>query len=151
MSRIKEKYGKYFEFKNTTNGKNYFLRGLAGALFLIPMAIIAGIGLGLMFAGAHILGIILVIIGSLVIIPYFWFALATTYKRINAFFPEYAGKILIATFIVSFIAEFFNPMNQLNIESGGGSWVVWSIFGIPQILFSLYLLFGNSKVKNHIG
>ena len=103
MSRIKEKYGKYFEFKNTTNGKNYFLRGLAGALFLIPMAIIAGIGLGLMFAGAHILGIILVIIGSLVIIPYFWFALATTYKRINAFFPEYAGKILIATFIVSFM------------------------------------------------
>jgi len=151
MSRIREKYGKYFEFKDTINGKNYFLRGLAGALFLIPMAIIAGIGLGLMMAGAHILGIILVIIGCLVILPYFWFALATTYKRINSFFPEHVVKILIATFVVGFIAEFFNPTNQLNIESGGGSWVIWSIFGIPQILFSLYILFGNSKVKNHIG
>ena len=87
MSKLKKKFGKYFEFKNTTNGKNYFLRGLVGALFLIPMAIIAGIGLGVMMAGAHILGIILIIIGSLVIIPYIWFALATTYKRINGFFP----------------------------------------------------------------
>ena len=151
MSRMREKYGKYFEFKNTTNGKNYFLRGLAGALFLIPMAIIAGIGLGLMFAGAHILGIILIIIGSLVIFPYIWFALATTYKRINAFFPNHAGKILVATFVVSLLAELFNPMSQLNIESGGGNWAVWSIFGIPQLIFSLYLIFGNSKIKNHIG
>ena len=42
-------------------------------------------------------------------------------------------------------------MNQLNIESGGGNWAVWSLFAIPQLIFSLYLLFGNSKVKNHIG
>ena len=151
MSKLKKKFGKYFEFKNTTNGKNYFLRGLVGALFLIPMAIIAGIGLGVMMAGAHILGIILIIIGSLVIIPYIWFALATTYKRINAFFPKHAGKILVATFIVSIIAETFSPMSQINTESGGGNWAVWSIFAIPQLIFSLYLLFGNSKVKNHIG
>lgn len=151
MSKLKKKFGKYFEFKNTTNGKNYFLRGLVGALFLIPMAIIAGIGLGVMMAGAHILGIILIIIGSLVIIPYIWFALATTYKRINAFFPKHAGKILVATFIVSIIAETFSPMSQINAESGGGNWAVWSIFAIPQLIFSLYLLFGNSKVKNHIG
>jgi len=151
MSKLKKKFGKYFEFKNTTNGKNYFLRGLVGALFLIPMAIIAGIGLGVMMAGAHILGIILIIIGSLVIIPYIWFALATTYKRINAFFPKHAGKILVATFIVSIIAETFSPMSQINAESGGGNWAVWSIFAIPQLIFSFYLLFGNSKVKNHIG
>ena len=151
MSKLKKKFGKYFEFKNTTNGKNYFLRGLVGALFLIPMAIIAGIGLGVMMAGAHILGIILIIIGSLVIIPYIWFALATAYKRINAFFPKHAGKILVATFIVSIIAETFSPMSQINAESGGGNWAVWSIFAIPQLIFSLYLLFGNSKVKNHIG
>ena len=43
-----------------------------------------------------------------------------------AFFPKHAGKILVATFIVSIIAETFSPMSQINAESGGGNWAVWS-------------------------
>ena len=151
MSKLKKKFGRYFAFKNTTNGKDYFLRGIAGLLFVIPMALLIGGGLGVMMTGAPILGIILIILGLLILIPYIWFALATTYKRINAFFPKHAGKILVATFIVSIIAETFSPMSQINAESGGGNWAVWSIFAIPQLIFSFYLLFGNSKVKNHIG
>ena len=48
MSKLKNKFGKYFEFKNTTNGTNYFLRGLATILFLIPIGIFVGIGLAIL-------------------------------------------------------------------------------------------------------
>ena len=40
MKKLKEKFGKYFQFKNTINGTNYFLRGLAIFLFFIPSVII---------------------------------------------------------------------------------------------------------------
>ena len=48
MSKFKKKFGKYFEFKNTTNGTDYFLRGLATILFLIPIGIFVGIGIAIL-------------------------------------------------------------------------------------------------------
>ena len=47
MIKLKEKFGKYFQFKNTINGTDYFLRGLAMLLFIIPMAIFIGVGVGI--------------------------------------------------------------------------------------------------------
>jgi len=85
------------------------------------------------------------------------FSLATTYKRINAFFPNQATLLVTLTFIYSFILEGFNPNNgmaQLNESAGtlpNGDYITYLVLTLPYLGWSLYLLFGNSKVKKHIG
>ena len=86
-----------------------------------------------------------------------WFSLATTYKRINAFFPNNAGWLTAVTFVYSMILEGFNPNNgmaQLNESAPtlpNGDYTTYVVLFIPSLIWSLYLLFGNSKVKKHIG
>jgi hypothetical protein len=86
-----------------------------------------------------------------------WFSLATSYKRINAFFPGKAGWLVAVTFIYSFILEAFNPTQSMNLldEPAGtlpnGDYITYLVLVIPSLVWSLYLLFGNSKVKKHIG
>ena len=156
MSKLKEKFGKYFQFKNTTNGTDYFLRGLFNILFLIPIGILVGIGVALLGSSPIIAGL-LILVGCLFIIPMIWFSLATSYKRINAFFPGKAGWLVAVTFIYSFILEGFNPNNvtaQLNESAGtlpNGDYITYLVLTLPYLAWSLYLLFGNSKVKKHIG
>ena len=156
MKKLKTKFGKYFQFKNTTNGTDYFLRGLALILFIIPIGICIGIGIALLPSNPAIAGL-LVGLGVLGIIPMIWFSLATTYKRINAFFPNNAGWLLAATFVYSFILEAFNPQNALNVLDTpaptlpNGDYITYLVLAIPSLIWSLYLLFGNSKVKKHIG
>ena len=108
MSKLKEKFGKYFEFKNTIDGMSYFLRGLATILFAIPIGIFVGVGIVTMAANV-LVGSLLVLLGCLFIIPMIWFSLATSYKRINAFFPKQATLLTILTFLWSGIGEVFNP------------------------------------------
>jgi uncharacterized membrane protein YhaH (DUF805 family) len=156
MSKFKKKFGKYFEFKNTTNGTDYLLRGLATILFLIPIGLFVGIGLAILNSQPAIAAI-LIGLASLTLVPMIWFSLATTYKRINAFFPGKAGWLVAVTFIYSFILEGFNPnngMDQLNESAGtlpNGDYITYLVLVIPSLVWSLYLLFGNSKVKKHIG
>lgn len=156
MSKLKEKFGKYFQFKNTTNGTDYFLRGLFNILFLIPIGILVGIGVALLGSSPIIAGL-LILVGCLFIIPMIWFSLATSYKRINAFFPGKAGWLVAVTFIYSFILEGVNPNNamaQLNESAGtvpNGDNITYLLLALPYLAWSLYLLFGNSKVKKHIG
>jgi uncharacterized membrane protein YhaH (DUF805 family) len=156
MSKFKKKFGKYFEFKNTTNGTDYLLRGLATILFLIPIGLFVGIGLAILNSQPAIAAI-LIGLASLTLVPMIWFSLATTYKRINAFFPGKAGWLVAVTFIYSFILEGFNPNNgmaQLNESAGtlpNGDYITYLVLVIPSLVWSLYLLFGNSKVKKHIG
>ena len=158
MSKLKEKFGKYFQFKNTINGTDYFIRGLALLLFIIPIGILIGIGIGIMTAGGNgLLAGILVLLGALLVIPMIWFSLATTYKRINAFFPGKAGWLVAITILYSFILEAFNPQNALNMLDTpaptlpNGDYITYLVLAIPSLVWSLYLLFGNSKVKKHIG
>ena len=86
-----------------------------------------------------------------------WFSLATSYKRINAFFPGKAGWLVAVTFIYSFILEAFNPTQSMNLldEPAGtlpnGDYITYLVLFIPSLVWSLYLLFGNSKVNKHIG
>jgi len=153
MSKLKEKFGKYFEFKNTINGMSYFLRGLASILFLIPMAIFIGIGIASM-VGNVLVGSILILIGCLFIIPLIWFSLATTYKRVNSFFPKQATLLTILTFIGSGIIEGFNPNSGIEDFTKFVSPTqspIYLILLLVSLVWSLYLLFGNSKVKKHIG
>ena len=158
MNKLKEKFGKYFQFKNTINGKDYFLRGLATILFLIPIGILVGVGVALISTNPAVAGV-LVGIGGLFVIPMIWFSLATTYKRINAFFPGKAGWLVVITFVYSMILEGFNPNNgmaQLNESAPtlpNGDYVTYLVLFIPSLVWSLYLLFGNSSIGkyNHIG
>ena len=156
MSKLKNKFGKYFEFKNTTNGTDYFLRGLATILFLIPIGIFVGIGIAILNS-QPVIAAILIGLASLTLVPMIWFSLATSYKRINAFFPGKAGWLVAVTFIYSFILEAFNPTQSMNLldEPAGtlpnGDYITYLVLVIPSLVWSLYLLFGNSKVKKHIG
>ena len=156
MSKLKKKFGKYFEFKNTTNGTDYFLRGLATVLFIIPIGILVGIGIAILNS-QPVIAALLIGLASLILVPMIWFSLATSYKRINAFFPGKAGWLVAVTFIYSFILEAFNPTQSMNLldEPAGtlpnGDYITYLVLFIPSLVWSLYLLFGNSKVKKHIG
>jgi hypothetical protein len=134
---------------------------LATILFAIPIGLFIGIGFVLIETNAVLAGL-LVGLGVLCIIPAIWFSLATTYKRINAFFPKKAGGLLAATFVYNLILEGFNPNNN-SLDSDTiadiSNYVpyTWDTHGtyfvllIPALIWSAYLLFGNSKVKKHIG
>ena len=157
MKYLKERFGYYFQFKNTLNGTDYFFRGLGAVLFFFPIGIFVGIGIALIASDLKVAGIISIILGSLFIIPMFWFSLAPTYKRINAFFPGKAGWLLAVTFVYSLLVEGLNPNQSLNLldEPAGtlpnGDYITFIVLAIPSLIWSLYLLFGNSKVKKHIG
>jgi len=157
MSKLKEKFGKYFQFKNTTNGTDYFLRGLALILFFIPIGIFVGVGVALITTNAVLAGL-LVGLGVLCLIPMIWFSLATTYKRINAFFPNQATLLTVLTFLFSFIVEGLNPNSGANMDfQNPAPYVspldspIYIVCLLVSLVWSLYLLFGNSKVKKHIG
>ncbi len=153
MNKLKEKFGKYFQFKNTTNGTDYFLRGLAILLFVIPIGLFIGVGVALITTNAVLAGL-LVGLGVLGIIPMIWFSLATTYKRINAFFPNKAGFLTVLTFVLSFVLEGFNPNNgAMDIEQFVNPFTspIYVVLLLVSLVWSFYLLFGNSKIEKHIG
>ena len=155
MKYLKEKFGKYFQFKNTINGTDYFLRGLALILFFIPIGLFIGIGVGIIAGGGNAaLAGILTLLGCLFIVPMIWFSLATTYKRINAFFPKQATLLTILTFLWSGIGEVFNPNS--GVQPGDdfvnpASSPIYIVVLLIGLVWSFYLLLGNSKVKKHIG
>ena len=143
------KFGKYFKFKNTINGIDYFLR-----IIFVSIVFFSLLGLGILLLEINLaIAIIFIVLGCLFLIPFLWLGFATTYKRINAFFPGKAGWLLACTVAYSFIIENFNPNNELNIESGSGDYKMYIILFIPSFFWNLYLLFGNSPIEknNHIG
>ena len=118
MKNLKMKFGKYFKFKNTINGIDYFLR-----IFFVSIVFFSLLGLGILLLEINLaLAIIFIVLGCLFLIPFLWLGFATTYKRINAFFPGKAGWLLACTIAYSFIIENFNPNNELNFESGSGDY-----------------------------
>ena len=159
MKYLKEKFGKYFQFKNTINGTDYFLRGLAMLLFIIPIGILVGVGVAIMTSGGNaVLAGILVLLALLLVIPMLWFSLATTYKRINAFFPSKATLLTVLTFVLSFVVEGLNPNGGANMNlENPAPYVnpvespIYLVLLLVSLVWSFYLLFGNSKVKKHIG
>jgi len=157
MKYLKERFGKYFEFKNTINGTDYFLRGTFGVLiFFIPLGILFGIlyYLSTILDSSNlilviILGILILFLELSVVVLGFWFIFATTYKRINAFLNKNVGLLTICTHIYSIILQVFNPNNEI-ITVG---YTTYLIVGIPYFVWWLYLTFGYSDIEreNHIG
>jgi len=87
-----------------------------------------------------------------------WFSLATTYKRINAFFPNKATLLTVLTFLFSFVVEGLNPNSGVNLDLENPAPIVSPIDSpiyivclLVSLVWSFYLLFGNSKVEKHIG
>ena len=81
MKKLKEKFGKYFQFKNTINGTNYFLRGLAIFLFFIPSVLIFFLGMWSIENEYFVLVILFSLLGILFMVNFvlmIWFLLATT-------------------------------------------------------------------------
>ena len=163
MKKLKEKFGKYFQFKNTINGTNYFLRGfLMSFLFMIPLAIFMGVGIGFLSFNL-VAGIIIILIALLLTIPFMWFLLATTYKRINALFPNYSKLLTFLTFVYNFNIEFFNPNDQMDFDPellqtqvdyiNPFSNPIYTVLIFFSLLWQLYLIFGNSSVEknSHVG
>ena len=109
MKFLRERFGKYFEFKNTINGTNYFLRGTFGFLiFFVPISILFGIFYYLStildspnLILVTVLGILILLLELFLVILMFWFVFATTYKRINAFLNKNVGLLTICTHIYS--------------------------------------------------
>ena len=135
MMNLKMKFGKYFKFKNTINGIDYFLR-----IFFVSIVFFSLLGLGILLLEINLaLAIIFIVLGCLFLIPFLWLGLATTYKRINAFFPGKAGWLLACTVAYSFIIENFNPNNELNIESGSGDYQIYLILFLP--FFGIYIFY----------
>ena len=159
MEKLKIKLSKYFQFKDTIGGLSYFLRSLATVLFAFPIGILIGIGVAVMSLSSTVVGTILIILGCLFIIPMIWFASATTYKRINALFPQYATLLTVSTFLYSFVVQMFNPNNTgLDFESLMEPTETVEVFSpiyvgllFIGLVWSVYLLFGKSKVEEHIG
>ena len=159
MKYLRERFGKYFEFKNTINGTDYFLRGTFGFLvFFIPISILFGIFYYLStilhinspnLILVTILGILILLLELFLVILMFWFVFATTYKRINAFLNKNVGLLTICTHIYSIMLQVFNPNNEI-ITVG---YTTYLIAGIPYFVWWLYLTFGNSGIEreNHIG
>ena len=157
MKYLRERFGKYFEFKNTINGKAYFLRGTFGFLiFFIPISILFGIFYYLStildspnLILVTILGILILLLELFLVILMFWFVFATTYKRINAFLNKNVGLLTICTHIYSIMLQVFNPNNEI-ITVG---YTTYLIAGLPYFVWWLYLTFGNSDIEreNHIG
>ena len=112
-----------------------------------------------MSLSSTVIGTILIILGCLFIIPMIWFGLATTYKRINALFPQYATLLTVATFLYSFVVQMFNPNKTgLDFESLMEPTETVEVFSaiyvgllFISLAWSVYLLFGKSKVEEHIG
>ncbi len=163
MKKLKEKFGKYFQFKNTINGTNYFLRGfLMSFLLMIPLAIFMGVGIGFLSFNL-VAGIIIILIALLLTIPFMWFLLATTYKRINALFPNYSKLLTFLTFVYNFNIEFFNPNDQMDFDPellqtqvdyiNPFSNPIYTVLIFFSLLWQLYLIFGNSSVEknSHVG
>ena len=163
MKKLKEKFGKYFQFKNTINGTNYFLRGfLMSFLLMIPLAIFMGVGIGFLSFNL-VAGIIIILIALLLTIPFMCFLLATTYKRINALFPNYSKLLTFLTFVYNFNIEFFNPNDQMDFDPellqtqvdyiNPFSNPMYTILILFSLSWQLYLIFGNSSIdkNSHVG
>lgn len=157
MKYLRDRFGKYFEFKNTINGTNYFLRGTFGFLiFFVPISILFGIFYYLStildspnLILVTVLGILILLLELFLVILMFWFVFATTYKRINAFLNKNVGLLTICTHIYSIMLQVFNPNNEI-IKVG---YTTYLIAVIPYFVWWLYLTFGNSGIEreNHIG
>jgi uncharacterized membrane protein YhaH (DUF805 family) len=129
---IMEELRKYFEFSGTISDTQYFLRNLVSSIAAFTVGGVIGVGIVLN-------SIVVILLGILLLLPVFWFAVANIYKRIKAFYPNQA----IAFTNVLFLLQLISPFGK------GETWGV--LLNILLLVIGLLLIFGNSKAEEHNG
>jgi len=127
------KIKKYFEFAETINGTNYFLRQFLSSIGGFLGGFLIGYGLFNEQMGLFALG--LPIVSAAI-----WFSLASMYKRISSFEPENAGILTSTFFSLQILNTFFPDGNPVGI-----------ILTLGLVIIGLYLIFANSNILNHNG
>ena len=123
---------KYFEFTGTISGTQYLLRNLVSSIAAFTAGGVIGVGFVLD-------SIIVTLLGILLLLPVFWFAVANIYKRIKAFYPNQA----IAFTNVLFILQLISPFGK------GETWGV--LLNLVLLIIGILLIFCNSNIKEHNG
>ena len=129
MNKIK----KYFEFTNTINGTNYFLRTLLAGF----LATLSGGLLGFSITQRELP---LITMSILFIVPIIWFSFTTIYKRMNALHPKYATVMTVGLLSLQLSSSFFHDEEPT---------LTLIKFGLVGIL--LYLVFSDSNIEKHEG
>lgn len=124
---------KYFQFSETINGTNYFLRQLLSSLGAFLGGFLIGFGLINEQMGLFSLGLLIISVAI-------WFSLVSMYKRISSFEPENAGVLTSVFFSLQILNTFFPNGNPVGI-----------ILTLGLAIIGLYLIFGNSNILNHNG
>ena len=159
---------KYFQFTETISGVNYFLRILFFIVLLIPVMILFLflVGKEVMASGIDVMdpsavseiesdpGLALdlvtgtfttgnIIILFLAFLPGLWFILAAVYKRLSAlqvrFFPGRVKEVFAFYIIIDFLGFY--------LSNGTISWILFII----GIALEIFMIFGNSNIKDHKG
>ena len=126
-------YKKYFEFKGTVSGTNYFLRNLLSGVIAFIGGYILGMGIGTNEG-------ILKLFGMILILPALYFNACTIYKRISAVIGQNAGLLTGLILFGNFFPSFIGPQHPIS----GFTKIILFIFG-------LFLIFKNSNIENHEG
>ncbi len=159
---------KYFQFTETISVLNYFLRLLFFIVLLIPVMILFFflVGKEVMASGIDVMdpsavseiesdpGLALdlvtgtfttgnIIILFLAFLPGLWFILAAVYKRLSAlqvrFFPGRVKEVFAFYIIIDFLGFY--------LSNGTISWILFII----GIALEIFMIFGNSNIKDHKG
>lgn len=124
---------KYFQFSETINGTNYFLRQLLSSVGAFLGGFLIGFGLINEQMGLFSLGLLIISVAI-------WFSLVSMYKRISSFEPENAGVLTSVFFSLQILNTFFPDGNPVGI-----------ILTLGLAIIGLYLIFANSNILNHNG
>ena len=128
-----ESIKKYFEFSETINGLNYFLRNVITTIVGFIGGMLVGMGITTGNIGYASLGFILV--G-----PSLWMSVCTIYKRMNALFPTYASIGTAVLLSVQVTSQFFEDGEPIK-----------TIFTLSIFIVGIILIFKNSGIGNHKG
>lgn len=129
MNKLK----KYFQFSETINGTNYFLRQILAAIIAFIGGTFIGVGIGQVLSILLILGII--VAGGAI-----WFSLVTMYKRFSSLHPQQASVLTISYFSLQTLSTMFTEMESFGL-----------ILKLLLVFVGLYLIFAKSNIKNHEG
>lgn len=124
---------KYFQFSETINGTNYFLRQLLSSLGAFLGGFLIGFGLINEQMGLFSIGLLIISVAI-------WFSLVSMYKRISSFEPKNAGILTSVFFSLQILNTFFPDGNPVGI-----------ILTLGLAIVGLYLIFANSNTLNHNG
>ena len=126
-------YKKYFEFKGTIDGSDYFLRNLLAGFVAFTGGYLIGLGIG---TGEPILKFL----GFILVLPAIYFNACTIYKRISAVIGENAGFLTGLVFLGNLLPTMIGNQHPVSVFSK-----------LILLIFGLFLIFKNSNIENHEG